>query len=216
VVEAFDTVDARERMVGEQLVARGIRDPRVLAAMRAVPRHAFVPPALRSHAYDDGPLPIGHEQTISQPYVVALMCELATLGPDARVLEVGTGCGYQAAVLAELARDVCTIEIVEPLARGAAAMLAALGYGRVRVRCGDGALGWPDAAPFDAVLVAAATERVPDALTAELASGGRLIVPVGSRGAQELRVYRRTDHGLVVEAVCPVAFVPLTGAGAAR
>jgi protein-L-isoaspartate(D-aspartate) O-methyltransferase len=216
VAELAETIAARERMVEEQLVARGIRDPRVLVAMRTVPRHAFVPDALRSHAYDDGPLPIGHGQTISQPYIVALMCELAALGPESRVLEVGTGCGYQAAVLAELARDVFTIEIVEPLARGAAATLAALGYERVRARCGDGALGWPDAAPFDAVLVAAAAERVPEALAGQLAPGGRLIIPVGSRTGQELRVYRRTEAGLVVEHVCLVAFVPLTGVGAAH
>jgi protein-L-isoaspartate(D-aspartate) O-methyltransferase len=209
--------EARERMVRDHLVAGGIRDPRVLEAMRRVPRHAFVPEELRAHAYDDGPLPIGHGQTISQPFVVALMCELAALGPDSRVLEVGGGCGYQAAVLAELAGDVYTIEIVEPLAHGAAMRLAELGYGRVHVRHGDGAGGWPEAAPFDAVLVAAATEEVPDALLAQLAPTGRAIVPVGPRWQpQELRVYRRTADGVEMTPVCPVAFVPFTGPGTAR
>jgi protein-L-isoaspartate(D-aspartate) O-methyltransferase len=203
-------------MVRDQLVAAGIRDPRVLEAMRRVPRHAFVPEELRAHAYDDGPLPIGHGQTISQPFIGALMCERAALGPDSRVLEVGTGCGYQAAVLAEIAGDVYSIEIVEALARSAAARLTALGYGRVHVRYGDGSVGWPEAAPFDAVLVAAATGVVPDALLAQLVPGGRALVPVGSRQGQELRVYRRTAGGVEMTPVCPVAFVPLTGPGAAR
>jgi protein-L-isoaspartate(D-aspartate) O-methyltransferase len=206
--------DARARMVREQLVATGIRDPRVLDAMGRVPRHAFVPEALRAYAYDDGPLPIGHNQTISQPFIVALMCELASLRPESRVLEIGTGCGYQAAVLAELANEVYTIEIVEPLARSAAARLAELGYGRVHVRHGDGSVGWPEAAPFDAVLVAAATAAVPDALLRQLVPGGRAIVPVGTRVAQELRIYRRTQDGVEMTSVCPVAFVPFTGPGA--
>src|SRR5262249_37009381 len=145
------------------------------------------------------------------------MCELAVLRPDSRVLEVGTGCGYQAAVLAELAGDVYTIEIVEPLARSAAARLAELGYGRVHVCHGDGSEGWPEAAPFDAVLVAAATEEIPDALLAQLAPGGRAVVPIGPRWkGQELRVYRRTDGGIEVSPICPVAFVPLTGSSGAR
>jgi protein-L-isoaspartate(D-aspartate) O-methyltransferase len=211
---ADDMQAARDRMVQDQLVAAGIRDPRVLEAMRRVPRHAFVPEEMRARAYDDGPLPIGHGQTISQPFVVALMCELAVLRPDSRVLEAGTGCGYQAAVLAELAGDVYTIEIVEPLARSAAARLAELGYDRVHVRHGDGAAGWPEAAPFDAVLVAAATDRVPEPLLAQLAPDGRAIVPVGPRWQiQELRVYRRTTDGIEVTPVCPVAFVPFTGSG---
>jgi protein-L-isoaspartate(D-aspartate) O-methyltransferase len=209
-----DEAEARARMVREQLAEGGIRDERVLAAMRAVPRHEFVPPELREHAYENRPLPIGYEQTISQPFVVALMCELAAPTPASRVLEVGGGCGYQAAVLAGLAGEVHTIEIVEPLARQAAATLARLGYANVHVRHADGALGWPEAAPFDAVLVAAATERVPDTLLDQLAPGGRLIAPVGPRTAQELRVYRWTERGLVIERKCPVAFVPLTGVGA--
>ncbi len=213
---ADDFDEARARVVREQIVAGGIRDPRVLDAMRRVPRHRFVPDELRAYAYDDGPLPIGYGQTISQPFVVALMCELAALAPDSRVLEIGTGCGYQAAVLAALAADVYTIEIVEPLATSARARLAELGYGNVHVRLGDGSIGWPEAAPFDAVLVAAAAPVVPDALLAQLVPGGRAIVPVGPRPGQELRLYRRTDDGVDVTPVCPVAFVPLTGAGAAE
>jgi protein-L-isoaspartate(D-aspartate) O-methyltransferase len=206
--------DERGRMVREQLADRDVADPRVLAAMRAVPRHEFVPPALRDRAYDDTPLPIGHDQTISQPYVVALTCELAAIRPDARVLEVGTGCGYQAAVLAELARDVYTIEIVEPLARAAVATLARLGYDRVHVRAGDGSAGWPEAAPFDAIVVAAAPPEVPPALFDQLALGARLVIPVG-RDDQLLEVHRRTPAGVEVARVAPVRFVPMTG-GAGR
>ena len=208
--------DARERMVRDQLAAAGIRDPRVLEAMRRVPRHAFVPEELRDHAYADGPLPIGHNQTISQPFVVALMCELAALAPDSRVLEVGAGCGYQAAVLAELAGEVYTIEIVEALARSAAARLFELGYGRVHVRYDDGGRGWPEAAPFDAVVVAAAVDEVPPALLAQLVPGGRLVVPVGPRPMQELRVYRPTADGVEMTPVCAVAFVPFTGQARTR
>jgi len=202
----------RERMVREQLEARGIRDPRVLAAMGTVPRHAFVPDEVRDRAYDDTPLPIGHAQTISQPYIVALMCELAAVAPASRVLEVGTGCGYQAAVLGTLAHGVISMEIVAPLAREAADRLARLGYTNVQVRHGDGHRGAPDVAPFDAVLVAAAPERVPAALLEQLAVGGRLVVPVGS-AEQELRVYRRVDGAIAMERVCGVAFVPMTGGG---
>jgi protein-L-isoaspartate(D-aspartate) O-methyltransferase len=208
---ADDPVAARERMVRTQIAARGIADPRVLAAMRKVPRHEFVPEAMRAGAYDDGPLPIGHDQTISQPYIVALMTELAGLRPDAKVLEVGTGSGYQAAVLAEVARDVYSIEIVAPLAERAAATLARLGYGRVRLRQGDGHRGWPEAAPFDAIVVTAAPDTVPAPLLAQLAPGGRLVIPVG-RHAQWLEVHRRSADGIVVERVAPVRFVPMTGA----
>jgi protein-L-isoaspartate(D-aspartate) O-methyltransferase len=211
VVAVLDRADDRERMVREQLAGLGIRDPRVLAAMRAVPRHEFVPDLLRSYAYEDAPLAIGHGQTISQPYIVALMCELAEIDPGARVLEVGTGCGYQAAVLAELAGAVYTIEIVEPLAREARATLDRLGYARVHTRHGDGAAGWPDAAPFDAILLAAAPERVPPALLDQLAIGGRLVAPVGVV-AQEIRVHRRTPDGVEMRRGPLVAFVPMTGA----
>jgi protein-L-isoaspartate(D-aspartate) O-methyltransferase len=204
----MDEAAARERMVDEQL--RGIADPRVLDAMRTVPRHEFVPAALRAHAYEDTPLPIGYGQTISQPYVVALMSELAALDSTSSALEIGTGCGYQAAVLARLARAVVSLEIVAPLAHDAAARLARLGFANVEVRHDDGHHGAPDRAPFDAILVAAAAPRVPDALLAQLVRGGRLVAPVGD-AAQELQVHRRTDDGIVVERVCAVAFVPMTG-----
>lgn len=202
----------RDRMVEQQIEARGLDDPRVLAAMRRVPRHRFVPPDQRPHAYEDRALPIGHGQTISQPYVVAAMTSLARLGPEDRVLEVGTGSGYQAAVLAELVREVYSIEIVEPLAREARETLAALGYDRVRVRAGDGYRGWPEAAPFDAILVTAAAPRVPPALLEQLAPGGRLVIPVDVAGGhQELQVHVRRADGIEVERVFPVRFVPMTG-----
>jgi protein-L-isoaspartate(D-aspartate) O-methyltransferase len=200
----------RLRMVSEQIEARGISDARLLAALRRVPRHEFVPAAARPHAYEDHAVAIGHGQTISQPYVVALMTELAALQPGARVLEIGTGSGYQAAVLAELGADVHSIEIVAPLARRAAATLARLGYGAVRVRQGDGYRGWPEAAPFDAILVTAAPPRVPPALLAQLAPGGRLVIPVGDV-EQQLEVHTRTEAGFEVRRVAPVRFVPMTG-----
>jgi protein-L-isoaspartate(D-aspartate) O-methyltransferase len=201
---------ARARMVDEQLVRRGIRDPRVLAAMRAVPRHEFVPEASRREAYDDHPLPIGRGQTISQPYIVALMTELARVGPSSRVLEIGTGSGYQAAVLAELVKEVWSIEIVEPLAREAAERLARLGYENVTVRAGDGYAGWPEHAPFDAILVTAAPPELPEPLVAQLAVGGRLVAPVG-RAAQELVVVERTAKGIETRHEAAVRFVPMTG-----
>jgi len=207
---ADDHSASRELMVRTQIAARGIQDARVLAAMRKVPRHDFVPPSSTGQAYDDRPLPIGHQQTISQPYIVALMTEAAAIRPDARVLEVGTGSGYQAAVLAELAKDVYTIEIVEPLATSAEATLRRLGYERVHVRHGDGYQGWPEAAPFDAILVTAAPDTVPAPLLGQLAPGGRLVIPVGS-GIQRLEVHRRTDTSIVVERIAPVRFVPMTG-----
>ncbi len=207
---AGDQAELRDRMVTTQLEARGIDDARVLAAMRAVPRHEFVPSDMSARAYDDTPLPIGHEQTISQPYIVALMTELAAIRPGAKVLEVGTGSGYQAAVLAELAKDVYSIEIVEPLARRAAETLRRLGYGRVHLRTGDGYRGWPDAAPFDAVIVTAAPGKVPAPLLEQLAPGGRLVIPVGTR-EQMLEVHRRTRTGVEVERTVPVRFVPMTG-----
>jgi len=205
----LDTEAARARMVAHQIRARGITDERVLAAMAKVPRHEFVPTASRPHAYDDKPLPIGHGQTISQPYIVAAMTELARLDGRARVLEVGTGSGYQAAVLAEIAREVYTIEIVEALATEAGRTLRRLGYGAVRVRHGDGYLGWKDAAPFDAIIVTAAPPSVPPALLDQLAPGGRLVIPVGDED-QELQVHRRTAGGFEVTHHFPVRFVPLT------
>ncbi|HLT43714.1 protein-L-isoaspartate(D-aspartate) O-methyltransferase [Luteimonas sp. J16] len=212
------TAQARERMVERQIASRGIDDARVLAAMRAVPRHRFVPEAVAASAYLDQPLPIGHDQTISQPYVVALMTSLARPAPGARVLEVGTGSGYQAAVLAEMGAEVYTIEIVEPLAARAAQVLEALGYDRVHVRAGDGYAGWPEHAPYDAIVVTAAPERIPRPLLDQLAPGGRLVIPVGPvHATQELRLVEKDAGGQLRErSVTPVRFVPLTGEAADR
>jgi protein-L-isoaspartate(D-aspartate) O-methyltransferase len=201
---------ARVRMVKEQIQARGVTDERVLAAMEKVPRHEFIPGAGKDHAYEDHPVPIGHGQTISQPYIVAVMTELAELDGDARVLEVGTGSGYQAAVLAEVAGAVYTVEIVQPLAERARALLGELGYTKVQVRHGDGYRGWPEEAPFDAILVTAAPPRIPEPLKAQLAVGGRLVIPVGDRH-QELLVIQRTASGYAERTVFPVRFVPMTG-----
>ena len=202
--------DARQAMVARQLQRRDITDPRVLVAMGTVPRHRFVPGAMASRAYGDYPLPIGEDQTISQPYIVALMTQWAEVAPGDQVLEVGTGSGYQAAVLAELTDRVFSIEIRPELARQAAARLQDLGYGRVRVRSGDGYQGWPEAAPFDAILVTAAAPRVPPTLTAQLKEGGRLVIPLGPPGgAQTLMRYRRVQGKLVEEASVAVRFVPL-------
>jgi protein-L-isoaspartate(D-aspartate) O-methyltransferase len=202
---------ARARMVAETIAPRGVKDERVLAAMRKVPRHEFLPAAARPRAYDDTPVPIGHGQTASQPYMVAVMTELAELGPRARVLEIGTGSGYQAAVLAEVAGEVYSIEILEPLATSARRTLERLGYGRVHVRHGDGYRGWPEAAPFDAIVVTAAPPEVPTALRDQLAPGGRLVSPIG-RDEQELEVHRRTPDGFRVRRVFPVTFVPMVPA----
>ena len=201
----------RERMVESQIRARGLADERVLAAMREVPRHRFVPDSERASAYADRPLPIGWDQTISQPYIVALMCSKLALEPGARVLEVGTGSGYHAAVLSRLAAEVYSIEIVEPLALRAGATLAELGYGNVHVRAGDGYGGWPDAAPFDAIVLTAAPPEIPAPLLDQLALGGRLVAPVGDGWSQELQVVTRTADGFDRETVAPVRFVPMTG-----
>jgi protein-L-isoaspartate(D-aspartate) O-methyltransferase len=201
---------ARENMVAQQIAARGLRDPRVLAAMRAVPRHEFVPEAERARAYEDHPLGIGHGQTISQPFVVALMTELAHPGPDAKVLEIGTGCGYQTAVLAELAREVYSIEYVAPLAQRAAKTLARLGYKNVHVRAGDGFGGWPEHAPFDAIVLTASPRQVPPPLLEQLKTGGRLVTPEGG-DEQTLRVYNCLADGFAIEDVLPVRFVPMVG-----
>ena len=196
-------------MVRTQIESRGVRDPAVLRAMRTVPRHRFVPSSRRAAAYDDRPLPIGHRQTISQPYIVALMSELARVKPGDRVLEVGTGSGYQAAVLAEMGVKVFSIEIVEPLAERAKGALSELGYD-VEVRHGDGYAGWPEHAPFDAVVVTAAPPKIPEPLKQQLAVGGRLVIPVG-KYAQSLIVVTRTEKGFTEESVLPVRFVPMTG-----
>jgi protein-L-isoaspartate(D-aspartate) O-methyltransferase len=201
---------ARLKMVSGQIAARGVKDPRVLEALRRVERHRFVPERLRDQAYDDRPLPIGHGQTISQPYIVALMTEEARIRPGARVLEIGTGSGYQAAVLSVLAGAVYSIEIVEPLAREATARLESLGFRGVTVRAGDGYRGWPEQAPFDAILVTAAPPEIPGPLLDQLAVGGRLVAPVGERD-QELVVVERTAAGFQRRSVIPVRFVPMTG-----
>jgi protein-L-isoaspartate(D-aspartate) O-methyltransferase len=202
---------ARLAMVAGQIAARGVKDPRVLDAMRAVPRHEFVPATLREDAYGDSPLPIGHGQTISQPYIVALMTELARPSPSDRVLEVGTGSGYQAAVLSQLVARVFSVELVDPLAQSAASTLRRLGYGNVTVRSGDGYLGWPDEAPFDIIIVTAAPEEVPAALLAQLKPGGRLIVPVGRVwDVQDLQLIEKDATGSVsTRSVIPVRFVPM-------
>jgi protein-L-isoaspartate(D-aspartate) O-methyltransferase len=200
--------DERERMVETQIVSRGILDPLVLAAMRTVPRHRFVPASELGRAYEDGPLAIGRGQTISQPYIVAAMTELARPSPTARALEIGTGCGYQTAVLAECFREVWSIELEPELSARAAAALSELGYRNIHVRCGDGALGWPEEAPFDAIVVTAAPERIPPALPAQLAEGGRLVIPLGAM-SQELWVVTRVGGGFERRAVMSVRFVPL-------
>ena len=198
----------RERMVRTQIEGRGVRDERVLAVMRAVPRHRFVSEELRHAAYDDGPLPIGHGQTISQPYIVAVMTELLAPGPDDVVLDIGTGSGYQAAVLGRLAKRVISIEIVPELADEARARLAALGYTNVEVIAGDGWKGLPAGAPFDGILVAAAPPEVPPALLDQLDVGARLVIPVG-QWEQDLRVYERTASGIEERTIFGVRFVPL-------
>jgi protein-L-isoaspartate(D-aspartate) O-methyltransferase len=202
--------DERARMVSRQLAARNIDDPRVLAAMLAVPRHRFMPANMAELAYVDRAQPIGHGVTISQPYIVALMTQLAQVEPGERVLEIGTGSGYQAAVLAELGAKVFTIERIEALADRAEATLRGLGYDEVEVRHGDGYAGWPERAPFDAILLTAAPPEVPDALTEQLAVGGRLVAPIGREvGWQQLIVIERDEQGLVREELLDVAFVPM-------
>ena len=203
----------RERMVRWQIDGRGVRDPAVLSAMRGVPRHEFVPPEYLDLAYADRPLPIGLGQTISQPYIVAYMTEALEAGPDDSVLEVGTGSGYQAAVLAEIVARVVTLEITPILARRAGRTLRALGYRNVTVVAADGRHGLPRAAPFDAILLAAAPARVPQALVDQLAEGGRMIGPVGGEADQMLRRWRRRGSVLEVEDLMPVRFVPMTGEG---
>jgi protein-L-isoaspartate(D-aspartate) O-methyltransferase len=208
-----DFAAARRLMVGRQLLGpdRGITNARVLAVMGRVPRHEFLPASLRAQAYGDHPLPIGYDQTISQPFIVAFMTEKLEPKPTDKVLEIGTGSGYQAAVLAELVREVYSIEIVEPLARRAEADLKRLGYTNVMVRAGDGYKGWPEAAPFDAIIVTCAPEHVPQPLVDQLKEDGRMIIPVGPTGDQELYVLRKKGEKVERRAVLPVRFVPMTG-----
>ena len=200
----------RLRMVEQQIIARGLRDESVLGAMRKVPRERFVPADLRSRAYDDGPLQIGSGQTISQPYIVALMTELLRLDSNDVVLEVGTGSGYQAAILAEIAKTVYSIEIICELQERADSTLKDLGYVNIHTRCGDGYYGWPEAAPFDAIMVTAAPEKVPQALLDQLKDGGKLVVPVGDQ-LQFLEIYTRVGDRFDRRRGIPVRFVPMTG-----
>jgi protein-L-isoaspartate(D-aspartate) O-methyltransferase len=201
----------RASMVTEQLQQRGISDARVLEVMRTVPRHMFVPESVRPFAYADRPLSIGHGQTISQPFIVAYMTDALGVARTHRVLEIGTGSGYQAAVLAHLAREVYTVEIVPELARRASELLESLGYSNVYIREGDGYAGWPEHAPFDRIIVTAAPEQVPQALIEQLANGGRLVIPVGT-SEQWLTLIEKTRNGVTQQRTIPVRFVPLTRA----
>lgn len=200
----------RGRMVADQIAARGITDPDVLSAMERVPRHLFVPEDLRDRAYGDHPLPIGEGQTISQPYIVAFMTEIVSPGPLDVILEIGTGSGYQAAVLAELAAEVYTIEIIESLGKRASETLQKLGYRNAHVKIGDGYLGWPEKAPFDAIVVTCAPEDIPPALMEQLKEGGRIIIPVGGRHRIQKMVYGEKKGGrLATKDVLDVRFVPM-------
>ena len=212
LLQAGDVARAqRLRMVEEQIEARGVKNPRVLDAMRRVPRERFVPADITQHAYRDSALPIGHGQTISQPYIVAYMTEALDVQPHHRVLEIGTGSGYQAAVLSGLVKDVYTIEIVSPLAARARDTLTALGYANVHVREGDGYEGWPERAPFDRIIVTAAPERIPQPLVDQLATGGVMVIPVGERDAMQwMTIIEKKTTGIVERRTIPVAFVPFT------
>jgi protein-L-isoaspartate(D-aspartate) O-methyltransferase len=201
-------MDAQARMIAEQIRARGIRDPLVLSALTRVRRERFIPAERRAEAYDDRPVPIGYGQTISQPYIVAYMTEALRVGPAHRVLEIGTGCGYQTAVLAELAAEVYSIELIEALAERARLTLEELHYANVHVRAGDGYAGWPEHAPFDRILGAAAAPETPPALLDQLADGGILVIPVGVDD-QQLRVLQKAGERLKLLSTLPVRFVPM-------
>ena len=202
---------ARKQMVKSQIVRRGLRNERLLAAFESVPRHMFVPEEYRYAAYDDSPLPIGFSQTISQPYIVALMTNLLKLKGDERVLEIGTGSGYQAAILGMMAEEVHTVEYLPELATNADKLLKELGLDNVHVHVGDGSLGWPETAPYKGILVAAAAPQVPKTLLDQLEEGGRLILPVGGRGMQNLEVWEREGNSFKSKVETAVAFVPLRG-----
>lgn len=209
-VESTHRFNERQEMVAEQIAARGIKNRRVLEAMKKVPRHEFIPSLFQDSAYEDTPVSIGHGQTISQPYIVAFMTEALDLKPTDKVLEIGTGCGYQSALLAVLAKDVYTIEIVEPLAKQAKERLTRLGYKNVHTRTGDGYRGWPEEQPFDAIIVTAAPDHIPRALVEQLGEGGRLIIPVGS-DHQNLVLMTKKDGKMSQKTLFPVRFVPMTG-----
>lgn len=203
---------ARRKMVQTQIENRGVGDRRVLKAMRIIPRHTFVPKELQAEAYQDNPLPIGHGQTISQPYMVGLMSSLLELRGSEKILEIGTGSGYQAAILSTLAAEVHSVEHIPQLAEQARGRLAALHMDNVMIHVGDGSLGWPDAAPYDGILVTAGAPVLPEALPEQLKDGGRLVIPVGERWRQVLQVWTKGAAGLEKEEVLPVVFVPLKGA----
>lgn len=211
--DADPYAEARRAMVKDHLRARGIQDERILRVMGEVPRHEFVPSSQRPFAYVDDSLPIGYKQTISPPYIVALMTETLHPRPDDRVLEIGTGSGYQAAVLSKLVKEVYTIEIIEPLAQRAAATLKRLGFTNVTVRAGDGYQGWPQHAPFDAIIVTCAPGHVPPSLVDQLKEGGRMVIPVGAKYTQKLYLLEKRDGKVVRTALTPVYFVPMTGPG---
>ena len=208
-----DFAAQRQRMVDQQLKGRGIQDKRVLAAMAKVPREEFIPVDARADAYEDGPLPIGYDQTISQPYIVGFMTEQLRPKSSDRVLEIGSGSGYQAAVLAELVADVYTIDIIEPLAKTAEATLQRLGYKNVHIKVGDGYKGWLEEAPFDAIIVTCAPEKVPQPLVDQLKNGGRMVIPVGERFAQHLYLLEKQNGQLKESATLPVRFVPMLREG---
>ena len=207
-----DYEQARRKMLENDLAGRDISDPVVMEAMRKTPRHEFVPPGMRTAAYDDHPLPISAEQTISQPYIVALMTQLLQPDKNQRILEIGTGSGYQAAVLSEMVKHVYTVEIIPELAKTAGVTLKRLNYQNITVKNGDGYQGWPEEAPFDGILVTAAPDHVPAPLIEQLAVGGRLIIPVGTEGhVQQLKVLEKTLEDVVESNIIPVRFVPMTG-----
>jgi protein-L-isoaspartate(D-aspartate) O-methyltransferase len=206
----------RENMVRDQIVNRGVSRADVLRAMSAVPRHRFVPPGQQKYAYEDRPLPIGRGQTISQPYIVALMSAVLEPGPTKRILEVGTGSGYQAAILAEICRAVYSIEIIDDLGRRADQTLRQLGYDNVHVRIGDGYKGWPEAAPFDGIIVTCSPSEVPRPLTDQLAEGGIMVIPVGTRFAQELVLLKKINGRVLEKTIIPVRFVPMVNPDGSR
>jgi len=204
-------IKARETMVRTQIEARGIRDERILKVMRMVPRHRFVLPIYQRMAHSDRPLPIGFNQTISQPYIVALMTESLKLKGDEKVLEIGTGSGYQAAILAELAKEVYTIEIISGLAKRAEKTLKKLGYKNIKVKCGDGYLGWPEYASFDAIIVTCAPDHIPQPLIDQLAEGGRMVIPIADTYPQRLTLIQKKKGKIVQEIITGCMFVPMTG-----
>lgn len=207
----FDLEEIRERMVAEQLIPRGISDKKVLAAFRKIPRHYFVPADLQERSYDDYPLPIGNQQTISQPYMVALMTQLLSLKGGEKVLEIGTGSGYQTAILAEMAKEVYSVERIDLLAAQAEKTLNSIGYTNFKIKVGDGTLGWDEYAPYDAIIVTAGAPGVPESLAKQLKDGGRIVIPLGSGYMQIMTIVEKNGDKLTTKEVCGCAFVPLIG-----